>query len=93
MSTKGFNLPKGGGIGGFNKTYLYIGLVVGWLIFGSLNQLQNAQEGCCKTGGCGTGIFYKISWGTSLGVSIFCTVITGIPLIMYIFKAIASLFG
>ena len=81
-----------GSVGGFNKTYLYLGMIIGWIIFGSLNQLQNAQEGCCKTGGCATGVFYKISYFSSMGIAILSTIIIGVPWLIYLVEAIMSMF-
>ena len=83
----------GGSVGGFNKTYLYLGMIVGWIIFGSLNQLQNAQDDCCKTGGCGSGVFYKISYFSSMGIAILSTIIIAVPWLIYLVAAIMSMFA
>ena len=89
----GKGMPSlGGSVGGFNKTYLYLGMIVGWIIFGSLNQLQNAQDGCCKTGGCGSGVFYKISYFSSMGIAILSTIIIGVPWLIYLVEAIMTMF-
>jgi len=89
----GKGMPSlGGSVGGFNKTYLYLGMIVGWVIFGSLNQLQNAEDGCCKTGDCGSGVFYKISWWSSMVIAIISTIIIGVPWLIYLVEAIASIF-
>jgi hypothetical protein len=88
----GKGMPSlGGALGSFNKSYLYLGIIVGWIIFGSLNQLQNAQEDCCKTGGCGTGVFYKISWWSSMGIATISTIIIVIPWLIYLGEAIMTM--
>ena len=88
------SMPSLGGttVGGFSKVPLYIGMIVGWIVFGSLNELHNAKNsgGCCETE-CGTGTFDKISWGTTLGIAIFSTVIIGLPWVIYIVKAIIEM--
>lgn len=93
-------MPSLGGktIGGLDKVPLYIGLVVGWIVFGSLNELRDANKsgGCCGST-CGEGTFDKISWGTTLGIAIFSTIIIGLPWVIYairvIIDMIMSLFG
>ena len=90
------SMPSLGGkaFGSFDIVPLYIGMIVGWVVFGSLNELRNAKKsgGCCESE-CGTGTFDKISWGTTLGIAVFSTVIIGLPWVIYIVRALIEMIG
>ncbi len=44
-----------------------------WILFSQLNQMRNAEEGCCKDKTCGKSGFDQLMWGITLTIAILLT--------------------
>jgi hypothetical protein len=46
-----------------------------WILFSQLNELRNANDGCCKTQSCGKSGFDKFLWNGTLIAAIIFTLL------------------
>jgi len=68
-----------------------VSMSVLWILFSQLNELRNANEGCCKSKSCGKHSFDKFLWNGTLTVAIIFTLMLCFKMYMlYTKKAIMA---
>lgn len=58
-----------------NWFLVILSMSVLWILFSQLNELRNANEGCCKTKSCGTHGFDRFLWNGTLTTAIIFTLL------------------
>jgi hypothetical protein len=87
MISGSVSLPGGSNVSRF---YLLIAAIVSWVVFGSLQQLKMAKNGCCNSE-CGTGNLDKVSWWSVMLIGSLSTIILVWPVIKFVFTSVAKI--
>ena len=83
------SLPGGTSI---SKAYILVATVISWIVFGSMQELRDAETGCSKTaGGCGNGVFDRFSYWSTMIIGIVGTLILIWPLLKMLLDLILSI--